>query len=94
MEDMLNILVRYSGLLSVVLSVVAIIIALLSYKHSLSSDKEDIKRKLHTKKAELKFIEDKYFNSRGLSIYYEEREQMAIRRDTLRAEIDYLKKCL
>ena len=42
--------------------------------------------------AELRFIEDKYFNSRGLSIYYEEREQMAVRRDTLKAEIDYLKR--
>ena len=94
MEDVLNILVRYSGVFSVLLSVVAIIIALLSYKHSRSSDKEGIKRRLHAKMAELRFIEDKYFNSMGLSIYYEEREQMAVRRDTLKAEIDYLKKCL
>ena len=94
MEDVLNILVRYSGVFSVLLSVVAIIIALLSYKHSRSSDKEEIKRKLHAKMAELKFIEDKYFNNRGLSIYHEEREQMAVRRDTLRAEINYLKRCL
>ena len=94
MEDVLNILVRYSGVFSVVLSAVAIIIALLSYKHSRSSDKEEIKRKMHAKMAELKSIENKYFNREGLSIYYEEREQMAVRRDTLKSEIDYLKRCL
>ena len=94
MENVLNILVRYSGVFSVVLSVVAIIIALLSYKHSRSSDKEEIKRKLHAKMAELKSIENKYFNREELSIYYEEREQMAVRRDTLKSEIDYLKRCL
>ena len=92
MEDILKTLNDYSNLISLLLSCVAIIIAVTSLICTRSSERALLKRQIREKEAELYSINEVYFNQ--ITTYHSlpGREEMEVRVKALKKQIEFLKR--
>lgn len=91
MEAFLNTLNAYSSLISLLLSAVAIVIALTSFVCTRRSEKQLIRREIREKEAELFSIEEVYFNGITLYHYLPGREEMEVKVKCLKKQIEFLR---
>ncbi len=92
MERILITLNAYSNLISLLLSAIAIFIAIVSLRRTGDSERQAKSRLLHEKKSEAQAIKDVYFNGITSHHYLPGREEMEVRLKCLEKQIEYLRK--
>ena len=93
MKEILDTLNNYSNLISLLLSAVAIFIAIASLLRTRQSEKAMVKKEILEKKAELYSINEVYFNGITSHTYLPGREEMEVRVKCLQKQIEYLSNC-
>ena len=93
----MNVIVKFSfmemllNIISVLISIVAMLIAAASYRYSKSKSKIDLNTLIIEKEAELRAINSIYFSTLSAFQYHQGREQAEVRKITLEKELNYLK---
>lgn len=92
MENILSTLNNYSNLISLVMSTIAVVIAITSLIRTRNSEKAAIKLQIREKEAELYSIRSVYFNKLTEGIGLPGREEMRVKEQALEKQIEYLKR--